>query len=405
LRWRDTNTDGTLEDTLYYCNDANFNVTALVDASDGSVVERVMYDPYGKPTFYDGTWAKTQLDQETPGTLSAYANAVLFTGHRLDDETGLYVTLYRYYHPTLGRWLSRDPIGYLGVVSLYHYLDADPVGVTDSFGLAASSSTDWTKRLPDLRVGETLKLDYSTKGWAEEQMGTEAEAAVKAQFPAADYPNTKIHIGNSIANLVQNENAAGTSGFMVGWSFEVGVVTSPTPDRFGATCHCGFQGTMWKFLAYVVVKDNQNGSYVYIRSSRSDVTGVVSPDRSTGFLYSDTMEHESWHTDGVPDEVRKKASDLGITIDKPGYRGQAKAERGAAMAAFAALVMENRDVTTNEVNTAPTREWCKEKGEAIMERHLTGDDAILRVLNAGLYHTGLTRHRPNYYFAPVPQER
>jgi len=40
LRWRDGNTDGDLDDegdsVLYYTNDANFNVTALVDASDGA---------------------------------------------------------------------------------------------------------------------------------------------------------------------------------------------------------------------------------------------------------------------------------------------------------------------------------------------------------------------------------
>jgi RHS repeat-associated protein len=32
----------------------------------------------------------------------------------LDDETGLYYYGYRYYNPTTGRWLSRDPIAELG---------------------------------------------------------------------------------------------------------------------------------------------------------------------------------------------------------------------------------------------------------------------------------------------------
>jgi hypothetical protein len=60
LRWRDGNTDGDLEDegddTLYYCNDANMNVTALVNTS-GTVVERYLYDPYGKPTITDASWS------------------------------------------------------------------------------------------------------------------------------------------------------------------------------------------------------------------------------------------------------------------------------------------------------------------------------------------------------------
>jgi RHS repeat-associated protein len=104
LRWRNNDGDPDLEEVLYYATDANFNVTALVDASDGSVAERVVYDPYGKPAFYDGSW-------QNPSATSACANAVLFTGHRLDDETGLYHAPRRYYHATLGRWLSRDPAG------------------------------------------------------------------------------------------------------------------------------------------------------------------------------------------------------------------------------------------------------------------------------------------------------
>lgn len=36
LRWHDSNSDGTVDDTLYACNDANMNVTALVDAATNS---------------------------------------------------------------------------------------------------------------------------------------------------------------------------------------------------------------------------------------------------------------------------------------------------------------------------------------------------------------------------------
>jgi len=45
LRWRDSDNDEnhTLDETLYYTNDANMNVTALVEP-DGDVVERYAYD-------------------------------------------------------------------------------------------------------------------------------------------------------------------------------------------------------------------------------------------------------------------------------------------------------------------------------------------------------------------------
>jgi hypothetical protein len=43
VRFRDTNLDGTVDDTLFAATDANFNVTALIDAS-GNVVADMLLD-------------------------------------------------------------------------------------------------------------------------------------------------------------------------------------------------------------------------------------------------------------------------------------------------------------------------------------------------------------------------
>jgi len=42
---------------------------------------------------------------------------------------------YRNYHPTLGRWIERDPEGYVDGMSLYQYCRSNPVGMTDPTGL------------------------------------------------------------------------------------------------------------------------------------------------------------------------------------------------------------------------------------------------------------------------------
>ncbi|MBE3097123.1 MAG: hypothetical protein IMZ44_08325 [Planctomycetes bacterium] len=82
------------------------NVTALVNAS-GAVVERYVYDPYGKVTILDGTtggqteWA-ADADQK-----SDVDNEILYCGYRFDPESGLYHVRHRSYHPTLGRWRTR----------------------------------------------------------------------------------------------------------------------------------------------------------------------------------------------------------------------------------------------------------------------------------------------------------
>jgi RHS repeat-associated protein len=92
----------------FVINDGNFNVTALVSTNPaiggagGAVVERYTYDPYGKVTIRDATWQPITWD-------ASQKNICLYTGHKYDAESGLYYSMYRYYHPGLGRWVSRDP--------------------------------------------------------------------------------------------------------------------------------------------------------------------------------------------------------------------------------------------------------------------------------------------------------
>src|SRR5262249_17371013 len=55
LRDRDADSNGTLEERLYAQQDANWDVTALVN-NTGTVVERDDYDPYGAVTFLSASW-------------------------------------------------------------------------------------------------------------------------------------------------------------------------------------------------------------------------------------------------------------------------------------------------------------------------------------------------------------
>jgi RHS repeat-associated protein len=91
---------GTLNERLWVQQDADYNVTALVNGS-GQVVERYLYDPYGQVTVLNASW--------NPLSGSAYAWRFLFQGYRYDWTTSLYYARNRDYSPTLGRWTRVDP--------------------------------------------------------------------------------------------------------------------------------------------------------------------------------------------------------------------------------------------------------------------------------------------------------
>ncbi|MCY2929466.1 MAG: RHS repeat-associated core domain-containing protein [Planctomycetota bacterium] len=126
-------TGSGLDERLYYLTDANMNVTALVDNTSGTVVERCVYDPYGNAKFYDGSWGSAS-------DTSAKANEILFCGYHYDPDTGLYHVRHRVYHPGLGRWLQRDPIGYRDGMSLYQYVRSAPLGMVDPQGLGVAET-------------------------------------------------------------------------------------------------------------------------------------------------------------------------------------------------------------------------------------------------------------------------
>ena len=103
LRDRDTTGNGTLDERLYALQDGNWNVTAVAD-DGGTVQERYAYTAYGRVAYLSGSFA-------VRGS-SSHAWEHLYTGRSLDATGGLYSFRNRMYHPELGRWCSRDPIGY-----------------------------------------------------------------------------------------------------------------------------------------------------------------------------------------------------------------------------------------------------------------------------------------------------
>jgi RHS repeat-associated protein len=139
---------------LYVQQDANWNVTAVVDTL-GNVQERYIYDPYGQPTVLDpNSWASR--------VNSLFGWIYLHQGGRYDNATGLYNFRRRDESPTLGRWMQEDPLTYsTGNNNLYDYLSSDPTSRLDSFGLKDCCGVDIT---PNLERGlKMLETEFGKK--------------------------------------------------------------------------------------------------------------------------------------------------------------------------------------------------------------------------------------------------
>jgi RHS repeat-associated protein len=158
--------------TYYYHQNALWSVEAITD-STATPVERYSYDAYGFVTVSTGAGAS--VSQNAWGTPhSAISNPYMFTGQRLDEETGLYYYKARYYDPMKGRFLERDPLDDMDGANLYTYVRDNPVNFGDPSGETLRylySQTEWfaeplflyetTQRvyLRDERTGQLLFYD------------------------------------------------------------------------------------------------------------------------------------------------------------------------------------------------------------------------------------------------------
>jgi RHS repeat-associated protein len=169
----------------YPLQDLLYRTTALTDSA-GDIVETYDTDAYGRTLAFsspgpDGHWF-TDDDATTSQPRCEY----IFTGRQYDPESELYYYRARYYNPTLGRFMQRDPVGYRTALGLQEYVGCRPSGIVDPLGLfgydhGSNPVTDPMSGLNQVPPEEQSQQAAHTMG----QIGNAAAQTGKATAEAA----------------------------------------------------------------------------------------------------------------------------------------------------------------------------------------------------------------------------
>jgi RHS repeat-associated protein len=150
-------TSGTA--ALYYHRNQQYSIVGLSDAA-GTLVERYAYTAYGELTIL--------APNRTLRATSSFQNRYTYTGREWDAGLSLYYFRARWLEPKAGRFIGRDPLGYVDGMGLYGaYLglsEVDPTGKikVEPFGerkngsCGGESSHSWNF---------TLENEYQEAGW------------------------------------------------------------------------------------------------------------------------------------------------------------------------------------------------------------------------------------------------
>jgi len=102
----------------YYLNDHLATPQQLIDRNGARIWQ-------GRQQAFGAT-------QELSG---AGENNLRFPGQYYDAETGLHYNYFRYYDPSIGRYITSDPIGIAGGLNSYWYVEGGPLRSIDPYGL------------------------------------------------------------------------------------------------------------------------------------------------------------------------------------------------------------------------------------------------------------------------------
>jgi RHS repeat-associated protein len=122
----------------YAVHSDHLNTPRRLSNADGQPVWQWSYSAFGedKPTVAKNRFANLDTTPN-PGTtsVSEVKFNLRYPGQYADGESGLFYNYFRSYDARTGRYSQPDPIGLDGGWNRFGYVDGNPLGLTDPFGL------------------------------------------------------------------------------------------------------------------------------------------------------------------------------------------------------------------------------------------------------------------------------
>ena len=189
---RDGNIGGILSRTTadgaaFYGYDGNGNVTLLTNSA-GQDVGHYRYDAFGQT-----------LEAVGP---RASENPYRFSTKEVHAASELYDFGYRFYSPSMGRWINRDPLEENGGINLYGFVSNSLINKSDEYGLVFDVVLDTGFVIYD--VYEIIRDPRSSTNWL--ALLADGGAAV---IPFATGAGVAVRVGSGAAKAKKGAKVFG----------------------------------------------------------------------------------------------------------------------------------------------------------------------------------------------------
>lgn len=167
----------------------------------GGTTYRIISDHLGSPRLIinmtDGTITQ-QMDYDVFGNITTDTNPGFqpfgFAGGIYDQDTGLTRFGARDYDPEIGRWTSKDPIGFRGGdTNLYGYVLSDPVNFVDPLGLIQVKPGANINNLNPVISNQFSAIDRAVQG-----NSSHSEAVITSGNDSRHKKNSKHFLNDAI---------------------------------------------------------------------------------------------------------------------------------------------------------------------------------------------------------------